>query len=100
MNWNKALTGGLIVGGLLVLTGCPATKQDAPEPTSDNIINGTNTQVIRMPDGFRNVAVTCDKTTAIYVTSRGWSQESGGDVVSLPSTVAVVPNSKRCGGTQ
>lgn len=90
------LIGGSIAAALLLLTGCGATKSDAPEPTPDNILNGTRTQVLRMPDGFRNVAVTCDGTTAIYVTSRGWSQESTGDVVSLPSSVAVVPNAKRC----
>lgn len=93
------MRGRMIVVGVAVvaaLTGCGAMKQDAPEPTPDNILNGTHTQVIRMPDGFRNVAVTCRGTTGIYVTSRGWTQESTGDVVSLPSSIAVLANDPAC----
>lgn len=79
-----------------LLAGCSETKTDAPEPTPDNIVNGTHTQVIRMPDGFRNVAFTCYGTTGIYITSRGWMQESGQNVTSLPSSIAVQPNDVKC----
>lgn len=82
---------------LVVLTGCESdTKKDAPEPTPDNIINGTNTQVIRMPDGFRNVAFSCYGTVGMYVTSRGWIQGSVQDIASLPSSIAVLENDPHC----
>jgi len=68
---KKTIAGALAM--LLVLGGCSfsSTKSDAPEPTPGNIVNGTNSQVIRMPDGFRNVAFTCYGTNGVYVTSRG-----------------------------
>jgi hypothetical protein len=99
MNWNTAramLAGGAIVGGALLLTGCPATKGDAPEPTGGNVKPGTNTRVIQMPNGFRNIAATCDGTTGVYVTSRGWSEAGGGSGDSLPSGIAVLANDPRC----
>lgn len=71
-------------------------KTDAPEPTPDNIINGTNTQVIRMPDGFRNVVFTCYGTVGIYVTSRGAWQNGNADLTTLPSSIAVLPNDPHC----
>lgn len=84
------------IGSLLI--GCGNdSQQDAPEPTPDNIINGTNTRVIQMPEGFRNLAVTCDGTTALYVTSRGWvKNQTSADYTSLPSSVTAVPNSEHC----
>lgn len=86
------------VATVLVLTACSGeTKTDAPEPTPENIVNGTNTQVIRMPDGFRNVAFTCYGTTGIYVTSRGWLQSQSTDVVSLPSSITVLDKDPHCG---
>lgn len=94
MNWNTAramLTGGAIVGGALLLTGCPATKQDAPEPESGSIRNGTNTRVIKMPNGFHNIAATCEGSTGIYVTSRGVAETD-----PQPSSVAVLPNDPAC----
>jgi hypothetical protein len=82
-----AATGALIA----VLTGCSATKGDAPEPTGDKIKPGVNTRVIQMPDGFRNIAATCEGATGIYVTSRG---DTGVD--PQPSGVAVVLNDPAC----
>ena len=75
------------------LASCSATKQDAPEPTGDKIKPGTNTRVIQMPDGFRNVAATCEGTTGIYVTSRGISETE-----AQPSSVALLANDPACGG--
>lgn len=96
----QVVTGGLVVAALLSLAGCGgASKQDAPDPTPDNIVNGTHTQVIQMPDGFRNVATTCRGTTGIYVTSRGWQQESGQNVSTIPSSIFVLANDPSCGGT-
>ena len=83
---------------VIVLSGCsPDSKGDAPEPTPDSIVNGTSTQVIRMPDGFRNVAVTCYGTNGVYVTSRGTFQTGSKDFVPLASGLFVVPNDPHCG---
>lgn len=88
---------GALALSVLLLAGCSETKTDAPEPTPDNIVNGTNTQVIRMPDGFRNVAFTCYGTTGIYVTSRGWIESSvDKNITPLPSDLAVVGNDPKC----
>lgn len=73
-------------------------KADAPEPTPANIIDGTHTQVIRMPDGFRNVAFTCYGATGLYVTSRGYYESGSSDFTSLPSSIATVPNDPHCAG--
>ncbi len=88
------LAGAVIVGASLLLTGCPATKGDAPEPTGDHIKPGTHTRVIQMPNGFRNIAATCEGTTGIYVTSRGVAETD-----PQPSSVALLPNDPACGGT-
>lgn len=84
---------------LFVLTACGNNSQkDAPEPTPANIINGTNTQVIQLPDGFRNVAFTCYGSNGIYVTSRGVYQAGGKDATPLASSVFVLANDPHCGG--
>ncbi len=80
----------------LALAGCNATKADAPEPTPSNIVNGTNTQVIRMPDGFRNIAVTCYGTNGVYVTSRGVYEAGGQNATPLASSVFVLANDPHC----
>lgn len=85
------LTGAGAVAALLLLTGCPATKVDAPEPTGDHIKPGTHTRVIQMPNGFRNIAATCEGTTGIYVTSRGVDETA-----PQASGVDVVPNDPAC----
>lgn len=90
---------GFLIGFAMVwfITGCSEMQSDAPEPTPDNIVNGRNTQVIRMPDGFRNVAFTCYGQNGIYVTSRGWVQASADkNIVPLPSDIAVVTNDPQC----
>lgn len=86
---------GLTVVLALTAESCDS-QQDAPEPTPENIINGTNTQVIQMPDGFRNVAFTCYGTSGVYVTSRGAYQHGGDGAVPLASSLFVVPNDPHC----
>jgi len=90
----------LVVAGctaLYLFAGCgKQTKGDAPEPTPNNIVNGTNTQVIRMPDGFRNVAFTCYGPNGVYVTSRGTYQTGAKDALPLASSVFVLPNDPHC----
>ncbi len=89
---------GFLVGFVLVwvLTSCSETHKDAPEPAPADIVNGTHTQVIKMPDGFRNVAFTCYGTTGIYITSRGVYQANNNGAVFLPSSIAVQPNDVKC----
>lgn len=83
--------------GIALVACSNDSQQDAPEPQPSDIFNGTHTQVIQMPEGFRNLAVTCDGTTALYVTSRGWvKNQTSADYASLPSSVTAVPNSPRC----
>jgi len=78
----------------LTTAGSCDTHESSPEPTSSNIINGTKTQVIRMPDGFRNVAFTCYGPQGVYVTSRGDVNAA----TPQPSAVFVVPNDPHCVG--
>jgi len=83
----------------LALGGCglfdnPA-QQSTEEPKPENIINGTNTQVIQMPEGFRNVAFTCYGTDGVFVTSRG-PYQAGMNADGLPSSIYVVPNDPHC----
>lgn len=83
---------------ITLLAGCsPDTKKDAPEPTSGQIVDGTNTRVIRMPDGFRNVVFSCFGTNGVYVTSRG-SVQNGASQYGTPlaSSVFVLPNDVHC----
>ena len=95
MNRNRIIdmTIGALALGLIVvgLASCSATKAAAPEPTGANIRPGTHTRVIQMPNGFRNIAATCDGTTGVYVTSRGVAEAD-----PQPSSVAVLPNDPAC----
>lgn len=57
-------------------------------PDPESTIEGTKTQVIRMPDGFRSVAFTCHGLTGLYVTANDGSQSS--------TDVAIVVNDPKC----
>lgn len=89
--WKPFLAGAGVVVSLVALTACPATKTDAPEPTPGNIIDGKNTQVIRMPNGFRNIAFTCYGNVGVYVTSRGVAETD-----PQPSGVTVLAADPHC----
>lgn len=98
MNLRK-MTALLIASALAFSTAaCGAsTKKDAPEPKPSDVKNGTNTQVIQMPDGYRNVSFTCYGHNGVYVTSRGAYQNGAGQYDSgLPSSIFVVPNDEHC----
>ncbi len=88
------------IAALVAITAgaCGAdSHSNAPEPTSSNIIDGTGTTVIRMPDGFRNVAFTCFGKQGIYVTSRGAATGGSADGGNpQASSIFVVPNDPRC----
>lgn len=84
---------------LIMAAGCTPVRESAPEPEPENIQDGVNTQVIRMPDGFRNIAFTCHGTTGLYVTSRGWVKDSvSQDLTPLPSAVTAIPDHPQCTG--
>lgn len=92
---------GMLIVALFTfgLVGCSASQESAPEPTPSNIIDGTNTMVIRMPDGFRNVVFTCYGSTGIYVTSRGAYKTGSNSEYSgtaLPSSITVLNNDPHC----
>lgn len=102
--WPLAVGGAAVlavvgVGGFTAACSTP-TKTDAPEPAPKNIVDGTNTHVIRMPDGFRNIAFTCYGTTGIYVTSRGIWQSGNADATTLPSSISTEVNDPNCGATK
>lgn len=88
------------VGSAMALVACSSMgddkKSDAPEPATGNIVDGTHTQILRMPDGFRNVAFTCYGTVGVYVTSRGPWQNGTADLPPLPSSIALMPNDPHC----
>lgn len=87
----------VLCGAALALTACPGeVKEDAPEPSASNIVDGSRTQVIRMPDGFRNVVFTCYGTVGVYVTSRGVFESGNADLTTLPSSIAVLPDDPHC----
>jgi hypothetical protein len=94
---SLALKLAAVAAGCLASLGvCDPAKSDAPEPTPDNIVDGTHTQVIRMPDGFRNIAFTCYGHNGLYVTSRGAFQTGAKDLTPLASSVTVVPDDEHC----
>lgn len=92
----RRLAALLMLATVLLVGGCgeDGTKADAPEPKSN--VDGTRTQVIRMPDGFRNVVFSCFGTVGIYVTSRGIYEAGSTNITALPSSVAVLPNDPHC----
>lgn len=96
MKPKKLTTVAVALAALLLTAACSPTKADAPEPTSANIVNGAKTQVIKLPDGFRNVAFTCYGTDGVFVTSRGPFGTGNSDATTLPSSVYVVPNDPHC----
>lgn len=85
---------------MLSLTACDlfgGTKASSPDPTSDKIQMISPAQVIGMPDGFRNLAIVCDKYGNLWgVTSRGSDASGGPQGGGLGSGVAVIPNAPAC----
>jgi hypothetical protein len=89
--------GLVVVGvtGILALTGCSNTNQQSlPDPVTNHYL--TRQLVFTEPDGFRNVSFGCNGKVGVYVTSRGAYRNSGTDVASLASGVAVVVNDPNC----
>lgn len=60
-------SGIALVAGLLLLSGCAKFTEpykDAPRSGHDN---GSPADIVRMPDGFSNVATKCDHGNRVYV---------------------------------
>jgi hypothetical protein len=73
---------------LLILTSCGRQVepyQDAPVGEVDE----ESADLVRMPDGFSNVAAKCDGTTRVYVVFHNDANYG---------SVAVAPNHPKCGG--
>lgn len=87
---NSTAVVAIAVTSFGLLVGCSAAHTDAPDPAPANINAGTHQKVIQEPDGFRNVAFSCNGTTGIYVTSRGVSS----DVIT--SGISTVANDPAC----
>jgi len=85
---------GIVCGSMALslgaLTGCGSSQKSAPDPGGSP---GSNSAVIQLPVGFRNVAFTCFGPNGVYVTSHGVATST-----DLPSSVFVVPNDSKCGG--
>lgn len=83
--------GGLLAAGLLA--GCGnESQEDGADVPSSAIKDGTRMGVMRMPDGFRNVAYGCVNGDLVYVTSRG----NPASDTSIPSSVVVLPDDPYC----
>lgn len=78
------------------LAGCStATHQSAPDPAE--VQHSAAHAVVAMPDGFRNVAESCDDGgNMILVTSRGSINLNPSDGPGLASAIAVIINDPRC----
>lgn len=95
--WGPALASAVVLGTLWLASACgdPSnSNQTSTEPTTNHTLTGQVTYTL--PDGFRNVTFGCHGTVGVYVTSRGAYKNSGTDVASLPSTVAVLADDPNC----
>lgn len=91
---KKLVVAGAV--GILALAGCSNSNQQSTDPVTNHFL--TKMVAFTMPDGFRNIVVGCNGTTAVYDTSRGAYKNSGTDVASLPSSVSTVADDPYCKG--
>jgi len=78
----------------IALTGCGRQSQkSAPDPVG---IKPAVSRVFQMPEGFRNVAWSCNGKVGIYVTSRGVFNVGSSDYTALPSGIAVINPDPNC----
>jgi hypothetical protein len=85
---SVAALAAVALGGTLLLTGCGSKFEepykDAPRSGTDN---GKSADLVRMPDGFSNLATKCDHSNRLYVVYHG---------DSAYGTVAVVADDPTC----
>jgi hypothetical protein len=77
--------------GMLVLTGCGGKMTEPFKDADVGQENSAPADLLRMPDGFSNVAAKCDGTTRVYTVFHGDNPYG---------SVAVSPNHPACGGTR
>lgn len=78
------------LAAVVLIIGLGACSDKATEPFKDaprGDVNGEPADVLRMPDGFSNVATKCDGPNRVYVVFHGDSSYG---------SVAVVENDPRC----
>lgn len=84
----KKFTIALVAVLSLAVGGCGAKQvepyKDAPRSSNDN---GAPADIVRMPDGFSNVADKCDHGNRVYVIFKG---------DNTYGALAVVPNDPTC----
>lgn len=86
MTRARLLTATVVV---LLLAGCSKFTEpykDAPRSKNDN---GAPADLVRMPDGFSNLATKCDHGNRLYVAYHG---------DAAYGSVTVVPNAPDCAG--
>jgi len=89
---RRRIVVGVLIGVGLVLAGCGAVGGDkATQPWQDaprsEIVNGSEADIVTMPDGFSNLATKCDHGNRVYVAYHSNSPYAG---------VAVVPQDPTC----
>lgn len=88
----RTLTLAGALAAVLLAAGCSETHESSAPVPHNAIADTTKTGVLRMPDGFRNVAYGCHGPNLVYVTSRS------DDGSAISSSVAVSPNDPYCTG--
>lgn len=86
-----AASGVAMVAGLVLLAGCAKFTEpykDAPRSGQDN---GSPADIVRMPDGFSNVATKCDHGNRVYVVFHGDNKYG---------SIAVASNDPTCGSSK
>lgn len=73
----------------LTLTGCSKITEPYKDAPRSNTENGEPADLVRMPDGFSNLATKCDHGNRIYVAFHG---------DAAYGAVSVVPNDPTCAG--
>jgi hypothetical protein len=92
-----AIAGGALAASLLTACDEGATKQSSPDPTSDQIQMVPPLQIIGMPQGFRNIAIVCDKFGNLWgVTSRGSDFAGGPNGGGLGSGLQIKADAPEC----
>jgi hypothetical protein len=84
---RATIAAAIAASTLTLLTGCAKYTEpfkDAPRSHNDN---GAPADLIRMPDGFSNVATKCDGPNRIYVAYHGDNKYAA---------ITVVPSDPTC----
>lgn len=78
---------------LLALTGCSKFAEPYKDAPRSGTENGAPADLVRMPDGFSNLATKCDHGNRIYVAYHG--DAAYGSVVAVPNDPTCSPKVAR-----